>query len=167
MYICIQDHFSAVYILLTIFSPQRDVQERELSLIREYESKLLAREEENTTHDLSTSSALSASLARLSHVLRQFLRSLGGEGQEQERSSDEDREQWRDTVEAQHALERECELARLEKENEELRLMLDMIGYDGKGSTESRPGLAPVPRISAYRPSSQGIVRPFNIGLNS
>lgn len=58
---------------------QKDVQERELSLIREYEAKLLVREEENSKKDLDTSTAISHSLARLSYLLRQVLRSQNGE----------------------------------------------------------------------------------------
>ena len=117
---------------------KRDVQERELSLIRDYESKLLDREEENATQELDSSTALSESLARLSNVLRQYLRSLGGEEAERVINSDEDREPWSSMAAAQYALERECELARLEKENEELRMMLDMVGYDGRNAVERR-----------------------------
>ncbi len=39
--------------------PKKDVQERELSLIREYETRLLALEEDNAARDLSTSTATS------------------------------------------------------------------------------------------------------------
>jgi hypothetical protein len=131
------------------------VQERELSIIQEYESKLLAREEENAAQDLSSSAALSGSLARLSHILRQFLRSLGGEGVEQLAAHD-DREPWTTSAAAQHALERECELARLEKENEELRLMLDMVGYDdGKGASEAGPfTFDPARMVASCRPEA-------------
>ena len=131
------------------------MQERELSIIREYESKLLAREEENAVQDLSSSAALSGSLARLSHILRQFLRSLGGEGVEQLADHD-DREPWTMSAAAQHALERECELARLEKENEELRLMLDMVGYDhGKDASEAGPfTFDPARMVASCRPEA-------------
>jgi hypothetical protein len=91
------------------------VQEHELSLVRDYEAKLLVREEEAVTQDLATSTAVSQSLARLSHSLRHSLRSLGGE------DADGDEEPSEGAI---WALEREAELARLEKENEMLRRML-------------------------------------------
>ena len=59
--------------------PKKDVQERELSLIREYETRLLALEEDNAARDLSTSTATSGAITRLSTIMRQVLRSLGGE----------------------------------------------------------------------------------------
>jgi hypothetical protein len=149
---------------------QRDVQERELSLIREYEAKLLVREEENVTRDLDSSTAVSESLARLSHVLRQLLRYLGGECLEQKEGegSEEDREPWNATTAAQHALERECELARLEKENEELRGMF-AVGHDGRRSVILDP--ARVIGSPSPRPPNQsqagdggiGTVRPFGL----
>ncbi|KAL0581035.1 hypothetical protein V5O48_001029 [Marasmius crinis-equi] len=119
-----------------------NVQEHELSLIREYETKLLALEESNATQELQTSTAISDSLARVSRLLRQLLRTQGGENVFEEGSSREkgtveeeleevtqsvyEREPWlsRDATQAEWALEREIELARLEKENEELRRML-------------------------------------------
>jgi hypothetical protein len=154
---------------------QRDVQERELSIIREYEAKLLAREEEIGGEELRTSTAISESLARLSHVLRQFLRTLGGEDPEQlyANANEEDREPWNASAAAQHALERETELARLEKENEDLRQMLGLVGYDGRRQ-EPRSTFDPARMVASHSPppsgSSQagvdgpvGTVRPYNI----
>jgi len=82
-------------------------------------------------------------LGRISHVLRQLLRAQGGEPPEPEPSPEsdlalapaEDREPWTTLAArepwtapavtgADHAMEREIELARLEKENEELRRLL-------------------------------------------
>lgn len=109
------------------------MQERELSLIREYETKLLAREEENATQELSTSTALSESFARLSHLLRLILRSQAGEDVEpptEPRNLDddeEDREPWATIDPSDYSMEREIELARLEKENEELRRMIGLL----------------------------------------
>lgn len=131
-------------LMSTFRNRARDVQERELSLIREYESKLLSREEENATQDLTSSTAVSESLARISNFLRQFLRTLGGEDVEQQQefaADEEDGDTWTETSAAHRALERECELARLEIENEELRRMLDVVGYDGRGSAGARPPL--------------------------
>ncbi|KAJ7758525.1 hypothetical protein DFH07DRAFT_710847, partial [Mycena maculata] len=127
----------------------KDVQERELALSREYETQLLARQEECDSHDLGSSTTVYESLGRISHVLRQLLRAQGGEPVEPEPTAApepdlsvalkplavEDREPWTTLAArepwtapavtgADHALEREIELARLEKENEELRRML-------------------------------------------
>lgn len=83
------------------------------------------------TSELSANSNVSASLQRLSQNLRLLLRSLGGEdsdtpeapegqGLDEENAGGyagtEGREDW--------ALERECEIARLETENDELRKLL-------------------------------------------
>ncbi|KAJ7069900.1 hypothetical protein C8F01DRAFT_1016107 [Mycena amicta] len=136
-----------------------DVQERELALSREYESQLLARQEECDSQDLNSSTIVYESLVRISYVLRQLLRIQGGEPPEPgppalQAESDEprefsvdDREPWStlaarepwtsvDAAGADHALEREIELARLEKENEELRRMLGTVapGYEGPAS---------------------------------
>nr|GAT50584.1 predicted protein [Mycena chlorophos] len=126
----------------------KDVQERELALSREYETQLLARQEECDTQDLNTSTTVYGSLNRIAHVLRQLIRSQGGEPPESDPPavpteiaglsralSVEEREPWTtlaarepwtsvDATGADHALEREIELARLEKENEELRRLL-------------------------------------------
>ncbi|KAF8208811.1 hypothetical protein K438DRAFT_1961371 [Mycena galopus ATCC 62051] len=132
----------------------KDVQERELALSREYESQLLARQEECDSQDLGASTMVYESLGRISHVLRQLLRAQGGELTSDSPSSPspsplnpdadpspsgpallDEREPWTTlaarepwatpaVTAADHALEREIELARLEKENEELRRML-------------------------------------------
>ncbi|KAJ7175740.1 hypothetical protein C8R46DRAFT_857998, partial [Mycena filopes] len=124
----------------------KDVQERELALSREYESQLLARQEDSDSHDLGSSTTVYESLGRISHVLRQLLRAQGGEPPEPELTAEGEaapevplhvdarepwttlaaREPWTapSVTGADHALEREIELARLEKENEELRRML-------------------------------------------
>ncbi|KAF7365335.1 hypothetical protein MVEN_00405500 [Mycena venus] len=142
----------------------KDVQERELALSREYESQLLARQEECDSQDLGSSTMVYESLGRISHVLRQLLRAQGGELPEPSPSSPiaevepsaplhvEEREPWTTLAArepwtapavtgADHALEREIELARLEKENEELRRML---------------GIAPPQQSYSTRPPAQG-----------
>ncbi|KAK0201681.1 hypothetical protein DFS33DRAFT_1349165 [Desarmillaria ectypa] len=117
----------------------KDVQEQELSLIREYETRLLALEEDNAARDLSTSTATSGAITRLSTIMRRVLRSLGGEDVEHP-----------STEQAEASLEREIELARLEKENEELKRMMGLLpslqarreGYDSRALFEpgkSRP----------------------------
>ncbi|KAJ7288456.1 hypothetical protein C8J57DRAFT_1280297, partial [Mycena rebaudengoi] len=138
----------------------KDVQERELALAREYESQLLARQEDNDSQDLGSSTTVYEALRRISHVLRQLLRVQAGEPPEPEPEPEsqpelpvaakvdlipeikalavEDREPWTTLAArepwtapavtgADAALEREIELARLEKENEELRRMLGVV----------------------------------------
>ncbi|KAF7346176.1 hypothetical protein MSAN_01844400 [Mycena sanguinolenta] len=127
----------------------KDVQERELALAREYESQLLARQEECDSQDLGSSTMVYESLGRISRVLRQLIRVQGGELPEPSPTSTpqadastslqvEEREPWTTlaarepwampvVTEADRALEREIELARLEKENEELRRMLGIV----------------------------------------
>ncbi|KAF8908949.1 hypothetical protein CPB84DRAFT_1864427 [Gymnopilus junonius] len=108
----------------------QDVQERELSLIRDYEAKLLAREEENAQKELDASTAISNSLVRLSHLLRHVLRTQNGEASEAsptQSESEEEREPWATVAAPDHALERDIELARLEKENEELRRLVGLL----------------------------------------
>ncbi|KAG6856533.1 hypothetical protein H0H87_003458 [Tephrocybe sp. NHM501043] len=124
----------------------RDVQERELSLIREFETKLLARQEEFVAQDLSTHTAVSESLARISHLLRQFLRSLGGEDVHSPTTQTDDEEGPETLYTPEHALSRETELVRLEHENEELRRMLGLVvpvTLPHRGNSDQRPVFAP------------------------
>ena len=107
---------------------QQDVQERELSLIRDHEVKLLAREEENATRELVQLSALSSSLARLSSLLRQVLLLQNGEDEEARVNYDgEGHDGWVNSGRTDFSLERDIELARLEKENEELRRLIGAL----------------------------------------
>ncbi|KAJ7147545.1 hypothetical protein C8R43DRAFT_1237330 [Mycena crocata] len=131
----------------------KDVQERELALSREYESQLLARQEDSESNDLGSSTMIYQALGRISHVLRQLIRAQNGEPPEPEPTATpevelttvEDREPWTTlaarepwtaptVTAADHALEREIELARLEKENEELRRMLGIAPPQTFGS---------------------------------
>ncbi|KAG5646544.1 hypothetical protein DXG03_003311 [Asterophora parasitica] len=132
----------------------QDVQERELSLIRDYETKLLARQEEFVAQDLATSNAVSESLVRISHHLRQFLRSLGGEDADSPttRTDDEDnREPWTSVAASDHALEREIELARLEKENEELKRMMGLLSAQPRSNSEPPYTRFESPRLEQQR----------------
>ncbi|KAG8901165.1 hypothetical protein FRB99_005498 [Tulasnella sp. 403] len=128
-------------------------QQHELTLTRHYESLLLTRESSTMNQDLAASTKISASLSRLSHLIRQAIRANAGDetdDAEPESTSNEqpsgdpnnpnqnespesdgysallhsDREDW--------ALERESEINRLEKENEVLRKLL---GIDSSGAT--------------------------------
>ncbi|EIW80927.1 hypothetical protein CONPUDRAFT_89999 [Coniophora puteana RWD-64-598 SS2] len=128
----------------------RDVQERELALIKEYELKLLERESENGKRDLGITSQQSAGIARISQTLRLLMRELNGEGaspipQTEEDSplvaltaldnDDDDSEMHEVDIMDDHALERECELARLVKENLMLRRLLGEDVHDGTSPT--------------------------------
>ncbi|KAF8798771.1 hypothetical protein BYT27DRAFT_7202466 [Phlegmacium glaucopus] len=129
----IKEYEQTLETLMTTFRNRaKDVQERELSLIRDYEAKLLAREEENSKQDLDTSTAISHSLVHLSYLLRQVLRSLNGEDTESpvtRMDDDENREPWTVSAGSDYALERDIELARLEKENEELRRLMGLLPF--------------------------------------
>jgi hypothetical protein len=106
----------------------REVQEKELSLIRDFESRILSLHDEDSTKRLIASTAQSESLARLSRTFRQFIRSVGGEDldriQPNGTNAPEDLEPWSPGSSSDWSLERDCELSRLERENEELRRML-------------------------------------------
>ena len=124
---------------------QLAAQQHELTLTRHYEALLLSRETQNLDDGLLTNTILSESLQRLAFYLRGLLKSMVGENSENfdtdydgsgfasanveelytllealdERSGYlgvEGSQDW--------ALERECEISRLEKENEELRRLL-------------------------------------------
>ncbi|KAG2070429.1 hypothetical protein BDR04DRAFT_1142823 [Suillus decipiens] len=109
----------------------RDVQEHELALIREYESKLIARESEDLLRALSASTAQSAALGRISSTLRHLMRVLNGEDAEvvdtpSPEAKEGDAEEFDFEEKKDWSLERDCELARLERENSVLRRMLGM-----------------------------------------
>jgi hypothetical protein len=127
------------------------VQERELSLIREYETKLLARQEEDAAHDLASSTAVSETLRRVSYLLRQFLRTLGGEDLDlltTQPEDDEDRQSCNSILSGDYALEREIELVRLEKENEELQRMMGLVAVQPRRSnSDSRHTFEPPHRL--------------------
>lgn len=94
-----------------------------------------------------TSTAISASLALLSHVLRRLLRTESGEDDEvppeTRTEEEEEQEPWNASLAAEHSLEREVELARLQAENEQLKQMLGLL-----------PSRMPESRLQGdYRPS--------------
>ncbi|KAJ7597303.1 hypothetical protein C8J56DRAFT_919714 [Mycena floridula] len=118
-------------------------QQHELTLTRHYEALLLARESQGVSSDLTFSTNTSHSLQRLCVHLRNLLRSMAGESPSPDIDPDyevynpyvdpaelfalidalnegypgsEGREDW--------AIERESEISRLERENQELRTML-------------------------------------------
>lgn len=159
------------------------MQEHELALIRDYESKLLAKESENLLRALSASTAESASLSRISSTLRSLMRVLNGEEPSgsvssptfqtaKDTGSTMEEFDFGDKEEDDWALERECELARLERENAVLRRMLGLevrereyggrtggvhIGTDQQRSSVPQPaGGAPQKKILGGAPGTVG-----------
>ncbi|KAN0129504.1 hypothetical protein V8E53_012686 [Lactarius tabidus] len=135
-----------------------DVQCQELTRIRDYESRILEREAEAQLAQLRTQTAFSATLTRVSTLLRSAFRTLNGEGGDG------------DPDEADLALERECELSRLERENAVLRMLLGDPGAEEE--THLRLALPPSEdgrssAMSAVRENSgvkggpRGTVGPF------
>jgi hypothetical protein len=128
---------------------QLAAQQHELTLTRHYEGLILACDSQNQFNDLATETQTAISMQRLAQSLRGLYRSMTGEDPEPADDSVEDtevdvqslldaltenppsnfREDW--------ALERESEIVRLEKENEELRRMLgiDPAALAEKGVT--------------------------------
>ncbi|KAG5341616.1 hypothetical protein C0989_008595 [Termitomyces sp. Mn162] len=155
----------------TLTNLKKDVQERELSLIREYETKILARQDDYVTQDLASAVTFSQSLARISRLLRQFLRSLNGEDLDlpiPRQNGEDHRESWTTTAASEYALERETELTRLEIENEELRRMLGLAAAPTTrpNISETRPTFEPLQRddegMNTQNPESTStIVGPF------
>jgi hypothetical protein len=100
----------------------------------------VAREEENTTKELVQISTVSSSLARLSSLLRQVLLLQNGEGAEVCAGDGRDEFGWDTSAATEYALERDIELSRLEKENEELRRLIGVLPpQPRKDSSDFRP----------------------------
>ncbi|KAJ6623073.1 hypothetical protein B0H10DRAFT_1786993 [Mycena sp. CBHHK59/15] len=163
-------------------------QQHELNLTRHYEALLLARETQNLSLDLVSGTDLARSLQRVSQLLRGMLRSMAGEDPEQPPHNDLDYdggEGFVDPTELEalvHALdengapgytgtegredwafERECEIARLEQENAQLRRLLgiDPASIVASGVSVDLERLQPGRRasiLSARRRSGSGHV---------
>jgi len=159
-------------------------QQHELTLTRHYESLLLQRDTSALSTDLVSSTALSSALSRLSHNLRLALRAVNGEDPSSPSSPSESEPQHALEEEgtggysgtpnhADWALEREIEIVRLEKENEELRRLLSIGeagsrsgspgGEDGEVREWMRPRNLQLPL--SRRSSSTGIRRPGSAQL--
>ncbi|CCM03763.1 uncharacterized protein FIBRA_05909 [Fibroporia radiculosa] len=128
-------------------------QRHELTLTQHYEGLIIARETSLMQADLSNNTTVSESLQRLSENLRLLLRSLSGEDPESADARQGDQNSTEsDSNESRHtpfddelldgllsrddwALERESEIERLEKENEELRkaLGIDRASAEANG----------------------------------
>lgn len=174
------------------------MQQRELALAREYETKILIRETEELAQALAASSSMSTSLGRLGTLLRTVMRVLTGEDaesppflealaaaseSENDASSSStipsirtitasheinsleacegpiDADKDKQLAAAEWSLERECELARLEQENEHLRrLLAEHVGVSSTTSTSSLPEfpkLSGIPKVAARTHQSQ------------
>lgn len=157
--------------------------------MRQYESLLLQLESASLDENLASNNALSVYIARTSHMLRAVIRLLSGEQPEPEPpaiassststfSFEENNMRVTDggTVSSssilrvhphvsealdpsEWALERECELARLEKENEELRWLLKASEEDAQELPRSIPRLMLPPTRNAFSNSRRGIGR--------
>ncbi|KAL5476393.1 hypothetical protein ACEPAI_3393 [Sanghuangporus weigelae] len=129
-------------------------QQHELTMTRHYGTLLVTRESSSASSELSNNVIIAASLQRLSHSLRCLLRSLSGEDPESSNEED-DRPleelagflQVEDDTREDWAVERKAEIFRLQKENEELRKMLNVdsenaqrMGWSGE-EPEHRPVL--------------------------
>jgi len=173
-------------------------QKHELTLTRHYETLLLARESQSLTTDLTASENTSQAFQRLSKNLRGLFRSMAGEdpddpgvisdfqhqvedGAETDDSDTdlqtllqaldkentggyigtEGREDW--------ALERECEIARLEKENEELRRLLgiDPHSLEANGIIVDEESVSRLGSITRSRRGSAGSNAGSGMGLGT
>lgn len=96
-----------------------------MNLIRQYESLIMASETLSLQGQLTVDNQLSSLIATCSRLLRMVLRLLGGEDPEPP-SPPSDELDMHDLSEdpIDLPMDRETELARLEKENEELRMLL-------------------------------------------
>jgi len=161
----IKEYEQTLETLMTTFRNRaHEVQEHELNLIREYESALVAKETEVMAEDLTTNMAFSASLSRLGQNLRKTMRALSGE----ESPESEDEGDLAGVIAADWALERESELARLERENAELRRMLGVnVDSDAESSPNQRfqgsEGTRAIPSLTrnAPRGGAPGTVGPL------
>jgi regulator of replication initiation timing len=133
---------------------QHAAQQHELTLTRHYEGLLLARETNELNQELQSSTQISMSATRLSQLLRRTLRSVGGEVTSDEPQTPESTLEeagaggYTGTSEGEDwALERESEISRLEKENEELRKLLGIAEALDKEDIKEWPRLElPPPR---------------------
>jgi hypothetical protein len=100
---------------------QHAVQERELALVRAHERRLLERETGVLGRELGRATGASAGVARMAGALRGALRLAAGEDAAAAAALHGGGDAWGEAQTAAWALAREAELARLERENDELR----------------------------------------------
>lgn len=135
--------------MITKFVQQLAAQQHELTLTRHYEGLLLACDSQTQFNDLATQTQTAIGLHRLAQSLRALYRCMTGEDTDSadEHSDDTEvdiqalidtlSENATPNVRQDWALERESEIMRLGKENEELRQMLgiDPASLAEKGVT--------------------------------
>lgn len=159
---------------------KNEVQQRELAIIREYETKILIRETEELVKLLESTTSQSSSLTTLGVTLRMMMRSLQGEEPEYlpedfdadgsaskdpthiasslslnlpsgvnslELNETEVAQKEKELAAAEWALERECELARLERENEHLRHLLTEHAQIGSMRVENKETSKELPKV--------------------
>lgn len=118
--------------------------------MRQYETALIESESVALLEQLKTDTSISLVVANASKLLRSILRLLGGEEPESAGTPPEyDFLGLRVTGEMDDSLDRECELHRLQKENEELRLLLELSKLEPPNLPPMLPRVAPelmVPR---------------------
>ena len=138
------------------------MQEHELTLIREYEARLLAKESENLRRILSSTITESISLGRISTALRSLFRVVNGEDVPSPPSASPPPEadgsrsgefDFGEKGEDDWALERECELSRLERENAVLRRLLGLDVHEPEYLASGRIGSGGVNSADQQRPS--------------
>lgn len=151
-----------------------------MTLTRHYETLLQSREATTANNELVNSAHVTTSLQRLQQNLRLLLRSLHGEEPEnwqddQDKSLEELGGFLEDNVREDWALEREREIARIEKENEELRKILGIdndnaqrLGLNEDVMGEHRPVIMSLKAATVHtrpsevwHPGSPTPVQPF------
>jgi len=137
----LKEHEQAVESIMNTFRHHaHTAQLKELQITQHYEQLLSSKEDLYLRRCLTTETDQSRALAKVSYLLRKALRASNGEreGDEAPNKSCEGRGYNVTAPTEDWALERETELARLEKENAELRLLLRLAQGDAAEDDESR-----------------------------
>lgn len=153
-----------------------------MTLTRHYNTLLLSQDAASVNNNISSNAHVSESLQRLTDNLKNLLRSLGGD--DPSNSGDDDDKPLSDLVNyleddtrEDWAVERELEISRLEKENEELRKMLGIdsqnaqrMGWDDE-LQEHKPiihqlkqNMAHANPSDAWTQRNSPQLQPFNAG---
>lgn len=151
---------------------QHDVQLKELETIKLYEQLLLELETRSLDTQLVADTAVSVLITKCSRLLRMVLRLMGGEDPSpptppspasdspavlEERTTTSDKVEARfapelaEVAQPDRALEREIELARLEQENAELRMLLQAADAAASAPSTALPSSLPKVPESAIR----------------
>lgn len=158
---------------------QHDVQLQELETIKQFETKLVSAETSSLNTQLNVETSVSVLIAECSRLLRMVLRLMGGEepASSSQPSTPPEMDfipstsssnmlemrcapELANPVPTDWALEREIELARLEQENAELRMLLQ-ASQSASESTSLPPSLPRVPsaRVHSLMPRRQKVFR--------